>query len=45
MDMIMTSEEKRLRRNNILLAIILGIMAVMGTLIPYYYLKDAALPG
>ena len=43
--MTLTSEEKRVRRNNILLAIILGIMAIMGSLIPYYYLKDAVVPG
>jgi hypothetical protein len=40
-----SEEQKRLRRNNILLAIILGIIAVAGTLIPYYYLQGLAVPG
>ena len=35
----MTDDEKRLRRNNILLAVILGAIALLGTLIPYNYLK------
>ena len=35
----MSDEERRLRRNNILLAVILGLIALAGTLIPYNYLK------
>lgn len=43
--MTMTEEQKRLRRNNILLAITLGIFALLGALIPYYYLKGLVVPG
>jgi len=41
----MSAEARRLRRNNILLAIILGIIALMGTLIPYHYLQSLTQAG
>lgn len=35
------NEEKRLGRNNIVLAIALGIVALLGVFIPYFYLSGA----
>ncbi len=35
------NEAKRLSRNNILLAIALGIVAILGVFIPYFYLSGA----
>ena len=40
-----TEDQKRQRRNNILVAVILGIVALMGAMIPYYYLSGLVVPG
>ena len=43
--MTTTEQRKRLRRNNILLAIVLGIIALMGAMIPFYYLNGLNVAG
>jgi len=40
----MTQDDKRTRRNNIVLAIILGAIALVGVLVPLFYYTGLAVP-
>jgi len=45
MKMKETNNEQKLRCSNLILAIVLGVVALAGTLIPYFYLNGAVVTG
>jgi len=42
---MLTEQDKKLRRNNLIIAIVLGIFALLGALTPFYYLRQAVILG